>query len=61
MSKDKDVQVTIRGLNKLTKAQARSRISWMKKTVALLDREVKGPWLVTRKQYAPVCSFSLMR
>ena len=61
MSKDKDAQVTIRGLNKMTKAEVRLRLSWIRRKVAQLDKELKGPWLVTRKKYAPVYSMSLMR
>ena len=61
MSKDKDAQITIRGLNKMTKAELRLRLGWLRKKVAILDRQVSGPWLVTRKQYAPLFSMSLMR
>ena len=60
MSKDKEVQITIRGMNKLTKHQLRQRISWMKKKVRQLEKLASGLWLVTRKDYASNYNFSLM-
>lgn len=61
MKKEFNAEINLRGLNKMTKAEARLRLGWLRKKIAILDRQVKGPWLVTRKDYAPLFSFRLMK
>lgn len=61
MRKDRDAELTLRGLNKLTKKQLKSRISWIKARVTKLEKLASGPWLVTRKNYANLFTFSLMK
>lgn len=61
MRKDKQAQITICDLDKMTKRDLRLQLSWLRKKVRVLERQEHGPWLVTRKQYAPVFSFSLMK
>jgi hypothetical protein len=60
MTKDRVAQITVRGLNKMTKREAKAFLKWLNDTIYDLSEEVEGPWLVKRKQYAPVCRFSLM-
>lgn len=61
MKKEFDAEITIRNMHKMTKAELRSRISWLKQKVKKLEKLAKGPWLVTRKEYTNLFSFRLVR
>ena len=63
MRKDKVAQVTIRDLNKMNKKQVRSLVSWLRLKARALESAVeKGqPWLITRREFAGLFRYSLMR
>lgn len=66
MEKDKTAQVTIRGLNRMNKKEVRQLVTWLKSRTRriehLIDNEhQKRPWLIERRNYAPLFKFSLMR
>lgn len=61
MHKDKLAQITIRGLNKMTKHQLRDHIRWLRSRALELEHEAMGAWLVTRKQYGSVMRYNLMK
>ena len=63
MSKDKVAQITIRDLHKMTKRQVRSLASYLRTQAKNLESLTTKDqmWLVKRREYAPICRFSLMR
>ncbi len=63
MKSDKIAQLTIRNLGKMTKKDVRRLTSWLKVQVKNLDEltDKDKLWLISRKEYAPICRFSLMR
>lgn len=60
MRSDKQAQITVRDLHKMTKREARSFIKWLRGRADMLEEDVEEAWLVLRKQYAPLFHMSLM-
>lgn len=63
MKKDKQAQITIRDLNKMNKRQVKSLVSWLRLKARALESAVEPgkPWLVTRREFAGLFRYGLMK
>ena len=63
MDRRMKAQITIRDLNKMTKADIKSLTSWLRNKAHALDDAVKpgAPWLVTRKDFVGLFHYRLMK
>jgi len=63
MQKDKQAQITIRNLHKMTKQELRLVARWLRIQATTLAKltERDQMWLVKRKEYAPIFRMSLMK
>jgi hypothetical protein len=63
MRKDVAAQITIRDLNKLNKREVRSLVSWLRSKARVLESAVEPSelWLVTRKEFAGLFHYRLMK
>lgn len=63
MEKDKRAQITIRDLNKMDKKEVKSLVSWMRLKARALESAVEPgkPWLVTRREFAGLFRYGLMK
>ena len=63
MEKDKRAQITIRDLNKMDKKQVKSLVSWLRLKARALESAVEPgkPWLVTRRSFARLFRYRLMK
>ena len=63
MDKDKRAQITIRDLNKMTKRDVRSLVSWLRLKARALESNVANnkAWLVERKEFAGLFHYRLYK
>lgn len=63
MTKDKVAEISIRDLNKMTKKDVKSLVSWLRLKARALESAVeKGkPWLLTRREFAGLFRYGLMK
>lgn len=63
MRSDKQAQLTIRDLGKMTKKDVRQLTSWLKTQVKNLESLTAKDklWLIKRRDYAPLFNMSLMK
>ena len=63
MEKDKRAQITIRDLNKMDKREVKSLVSWLRLKARALESAVEPgkPWLVTRREFAGLFHYGLMK
>ena len=63
MQKDKVAEITIRDLNRMNKKQVKSLVSWLRLKARALESAVepRKPWLITRREFAGLFRYGLMK
>ena len=63
MKADVAVQITVRNLNKMTKHEVNMMVSWLRCKARAFESAVEPgkPWLLTRKEFAGLFHYRLMK